>query len=54
MVRSGFVVNNTKERIHPAVYQWFRLVVVCWCQGYFLGTFWGPLVPIDHRLNAKA
>ncbi len=42
MVGSEFGVKNMKAWIHPALSQWFRLVVVKWCGGYFLGTLWAP------------
>jgi len=28
------------DPFYPALYQWFRLLVVSWCEGYFLSTFW--------------
>ncbi len=44
-----------KEWIHPALSQWFRLaVVVLWCKGLFSWHTLGPLVPIEHCLNATA
>ncbi|CAI9606297.1 unnamed protein product, partial [Staurois parvus] len=36
MVRSEFGVTNMKAWIHPALYQWFRLVMVSWCGGSIL------------------
>ncbi len=49
----AFGLNNIKEWIHPALYQWLRLmeVVVCNVWGIFS---WHTLVPIAHRLNATA
>ncbi len=43
MVGSEFGIKNMKAWIHPALSQWFRLVVVVlWCGGYFLGTLLAP------------
>ncbi len=51
MVGSEFGIKNIKALIHPALSQWFRLVVVweifSWCT-------LGPSVPIEHCLNATA
>lgn len=36
-----FGVNDTEAWIHPALSKQFSLLlVVSWCWGYFLGTFW--------------
>ncbi len=48
MVGSEFGVKNMKAWIHPALSQWFRLVVV-W--GIFSWHILGPLGPIEHHLN---
>ncbi len=55
LVGSEFGVKNIKAWIHPALSQRFRLVVVgvmVW--GIFSWHTLGPLVPIEHRLNATA
>ncbi len=44
-VGSEFGVKNMKAWMHPALSQWFN--------GIFLALF-GPLVPIEHCLNATA
>ncbi len=51
----GMIVGARPSWIHPALYQRFRLVVVVlmvW--GIFSWHTLGPLVPIEHRLNATA
>ncbi len=52
MVGSEFGIKNIKAWIHPALSQRFRLVVVVW--GMFSWHTLGPLVPIEHCLNATA
>ncbi len=55
MLASEFVVKNMKAWIHPALPQQFRLLVVgvmVW--GIFSWHTLGPLVPIEHPLNATA
>ncbi len=52
MVGSEFGVKNMKAWIHPALSQWFRLVVVVW--GIFSWNTLRPLVPTEHCLNSKA
>ncbi len=42
MAGSEFGIKNMKAWIHPALSQRFRLVMVYWCGGYFLGTLWAP------------
>ncbi len=51
MVGSEFGLKNMKAWIHPALSQWFRLVVVL---GIFYWHTLGPFVPIEHRLNVTA
>lgn len=51
MVGSEFAINNMKAWIHPALYQWFRLVaVVSWCGVLSLLTL-DVLVPVKHCSN---
>ncbi len=53
MVGAEFGVKNMKAWIHPALPQWFGLVVVAvW--GIFSWHTLDPLVPIEHRLNTTA
>ncbi len=54
IVGSEFGVKNMKAWIHPALSQQIRLAVVCNGVGDIFLAHFGPLVPIEHRLNATA
>lgn len=44
--------NDMKAQIHPALYQWLRLLVVSWCRpGILSWHTLGPLIPTEHCLN---
>ncbi len=54
MVGLEFGVKNMKAWMHHALSQRFRLVVVVMVWGIFSWHTLGPLVPIEHCLNATA
>lgn len=36
MVGSKVKINNMKSCIHLALYQWFKLLMVQWCEVHFI------------------